>query len=238
MYNNLELNNNLKINNNLEKEQNNFLESNLGKTINFAIDTGLRMALPDIIEDEVINVKNAFIGEGLKEGINQAINSAINFGKSAIGIISGNFENLSQAHVAIKNGGIIDNMSNLIDVMLSKATLSGLIPNNISTLIKSGKNIILDNISKNIEDSFNSQINGLEKLSKYENNWNNYFNNKDFEGMEREYNKIEEKLKELLPLENTLKEARKIENLHMIIKNNNGDFDISKEQIELANILV
>ena len=145
---------------------------------------------------------------------------------------------MAQAQFAIKNGGIIDNMSNLLDVMLSKATNSGLIPNNISTLIKKGKNVILDNISKNIEDNFTSQIDGLEKLSKYENNWNSYFNKKNFEGMEREYNKIKERLKELLPLENTLKEARKIENLHMIIKNNNGDFELSKEQIELANILV
>ncbi len=238
MNNFLELNNDLSINKNLEKEQNNFLESNLGQAINFAVDTGLRMVLPDLIEDELISIKNTLIEGGLKEGINQAINSAINFGKSALGIITGNFDNLSQAQIAVKNGGIIDNMSNLIDVMLNSASKTGLIPNNILTLIKSGKNVILDNISKNIEDSFSTQINSLEKLSKYENNWSEYFNKKDFEGMEREYNKIEEKLKELLPLENTLKEARRIENLHMIIKNNNGDFNLSKEQLELANILV
>ena len=77
MNNNLETNNNLNMSNklennlenNIEKQQNNFLESSLGKTINYAIDTGLKLVLPDIIEDEVINIKNAFIGEGLKEGI-------------------------------------------------------------------------------------------------------------------------------------------------------------------------
>lgn len=59
---------------------------------------------------------------GLKQGINTAINSAINLGKSAMGIITGNFENLSQAQEAIKSGGIIDSLSNVLDSVLSKVT--------------------------------------------------------------------------------------------------------------------
>ena len=55
--------------------------------------------------------------------------------------------------------------------------------------------------------------------------------------MEREYDKIKEKLKELLPLENTLKEARTIENLHLLIKNNGQDFNLTEEQSKLASML-
>ena len=55
--------------------------------------------------------------------------------------------------------------------------------------------------------------------------------------MEREYQKIKERLKELLPLEKTLNEARQIENIHKLIKNS-GSFELTKEQMELANILV
>ena len=47
-----------------------------------------------------------------------------------------------------------------------------------------------------------------------------YYKDKDFKGMEKEYEKIKEKLKELMPLEETLKQARQIENIHKIIKNN------------------
>ena len=85
---------------------------------------------------------------------------------------------------------------------------------------------------------FYLKINGAEKLAKYEGNWKEYFENKDFEGMEREYDKIKEKLKELLPIENTLKEARIIENLHLLIKNNGQDFNLTDEQKKLANMLV
>ena len=38
--------------------------------------------------------------------------------------------------------------------------------------------------------------------------------------------------------ENIIKEARKIENLHNLIKNNGGDFNITKEEIKLSEILV
>ena len=58
--------------------------------------------MPDLIEDEIINIKDSLVKGGLKQGINTAINSAINLGKSAMGIFTGNFENLSQAQEAIK----------------------------------------------------------------------------------------------------------------------------------------
>ena len=220
-----------------EKNQNNFLESALGKTINAAVDIGLRWVLPDLIEDEVVDIKNSLIKGGLKEGIDTTINKAINFGKSAMGIFTGNFESISQAQSAVKTGGIIDGISNVIDVVLNKTTKSGLIDKNISSLIKNGKNVILDNVSKNIEETFTSQLEGIEKLAKYENNWKNYYQEKDFNGMEREYQKIKNKLNELMPLEKTIKEARTIENLHEIIKNNGQNFNLDENQIKLAQML-
>lgn len=191
-----------------------------------------------MIENEFIEVKDSLIKGGLKEGVNKAINSAINLGKSALGIFTGNFENLSQAQSAIKSGGIIDSISTLLDVVLGKVTKKGMIPYNVSNLIRKGKDVILDNVSKNIENNFTSQINNLDKLSKYENNWREYYKDKDFKGMEKEYEKIKEKLKELMPLEETLKQARQIENIHKIIKNNGGDFNLTPEQLELSKILV
>lgn len=220
-----------------EKSQNSFLESTLGKTINSAVDIGLRWVLPDLVEDGVIEIKDSLIKGGLKEGINTAINNAINLGKSALGIFTGNFESISQAQSAIKTGGIIDGVSDILDTVLNKITNIGLIDSNISTVIRQGKNVILDNVSKNIENTFVSQLDNIEKLGKYENNWKEYFASHDFDGMQREYEKIQERLKELMPLENTLKEARIIENLHTIIKNNGQNFNLSNEQLELAKML-
>ncbi len=235
----LENNQNIENTNNLvnEKEQNSFLESTLGKVINSALDVGLRMLLPDFAEDGIIEVKDALFTGGLKEGIDTAINGAINMGKSILGIFTGKFENVSQARDAIKTGGLIDGLSGVLDTVINKTNSSGLINDNVASIISNGKDAILNSVSNKIENEFMQQIDGTEKLAKYESNWKEYFNNKDFEGMEREYNKIKEKLKELMPIENTLKEARVIENLHMLIKNNGQDFNLTKEQLELANLL-
>ena len=220
-----------------EKEQNNFLNSTLGKVVDSAIDVGLRMVLPDFAEDGAIAVKDALLQGGLKEGIDTAINGAISLGKSVLGIFTGKFDDISQARNAIKSGGIIDGISDVLDKVINKTSSSGIIDKNIANLISNGKDAILDSVTNKIEDEFTKQIDSAEKLAKYETNWKEYFENKDFEGMQREYDKIRERLKELLPIENTLKEARVIENLHTLIKNNGQDFNLTKEQLELANML-
>ena len=233
------LNNTIEINNNLnnELEQKNFLETTLGKTINTGIDIGIRALLPDYIEGQVIDLKDNLIKYGLKEGIKKSINDAINLGKSAIGIVTGNFENISQVQEAIKSGGIIDNVSNLLDDVINKVYKNGVINSTVAKTIKQGKNIILNNVEKNIENTFNKQINYLEYTEKYINNWKKYFNNKDFEGMEKEYKKLEKEISNLIPLEKTINDVRTIENLHILIKNNGQDFNLTQEQLELAEKL-
>ena len=233
------LNNNIEIKNNLnnEIEQNNFLETTLGKTINTGIDIGIRALLPDYIEEQIIDLKDNLIKYGLKDGIKKSIDDAINIGKSAIGIVTGNFENISQVQNAIKTGGIIDNVSNLLDNVINKVYSKGLINSTVAKTIKQGKNVILNNVEKNIENTFNKQINSLEYTEKYINNWKQYYKNKNFEGMEIEYKKIEKEIKNLIPIEKTINEARTIENLHNLIKNNGQNFNLTQEQIELAEKL-
>ncbi len=233
------INNELSINNNLENEieQNKFLETTLGKTINMGIDIGIRALLPDYLENQIINLKDNLFEYGLKDGIKRSIDDAINFGKSALGIVTGNFEDIYQAQQAIKSGGIIDNISDLLDDIIDKVYKNGLINSTISKTIKQGKNTILNNVEKNIENTFNDQIETLNYTEKYINNWKEYFNNKDFEGMQKEYNKIEKQINKLIPIEKIIKDVRTLENLHNLIKNNGKDFNLTKEQLELAKIL-
>ena len=220
-----------------EKSQKNFLETTLGKTINTAIDIGIRALLPDFIDDQIINVKNNLIKNGLQEGIKKTIDDAVDIGKSAIGIITGNFENVNQMQTAVKTGGIIDGISTLLYTVVNKVQSKGLIDYNIARTIKEGKNIILNNVESNIEKTFTDQIKSVEYTNKYINNWRNYYENKNFEGMEKEYQKIKKELKNLVPMEKTINQARTIENLHILIKNNGQNFNLSNEAIELAEKL-
>lgn len=235
----MEIDNNLSNNTNelSDNNQKSFLESTLGQVVDSALDVGLRMILPDIIEDGVIEVKDALLKEGLKEGVTTAIDGAVNLGKSILGIFTGNFENVSQARDAVKTGGIIDGISDVLDTVINKTKEKGIINENITELITNGKDAILNNVSNKIEEEFSSQIELVDQLSKNEENWKECFNNKDFEGMEKEIKEIENNLNKLLPMENTLKEARTIENLHNLIKNNGQNFNLSSEELELANML-
>lgn len=241
MENNLKNNNEVrKLTNTIvtEKSQKNFLQTNLGKIINTGIDIGLRAIFPKLIEDQIINIKNTMLTSGLKEGINIAINSAIDLGKSALGIVTGKFENLSQVQTAIKKGGIIDNVSDVINNVVNNATKNKLMKKGTATLIKKGKNAILSTIESNIEDKFLGQVNSIEKTTKYISNWKNCYSAKDMEGMEREYKKIKTEIEDIIPLESTIKEAKQIENIHKLIKSKGINYNLSEEEKQLAKILV
>ena len=56
--------------------------------------------------------------------------------------------------------------------------------------------------------------------------------------MDKIFKKIKNEIKKGIPLENTIKEIRKIENLNELIKSKGGDFNLTKEEQELVNRLV
>ena len=231
------LNNENNIENNLEKEQKNFLETTLGKVINTGIDIGIRALLPDFIDEQIINLKNNLFEYGLSEGITKTIDDVIDLGKSTIGIFTGNFESLEQMQNAVQNGGLIDGISNLLDTIVSNIMQKGLINSNVANMITQGKNIILNNIESNIQKTFVDQLKTEANLESYINNWKTSFEKQDFNSMEKAFEKIEEQLKELAPMQNTINQARTIENIHNLIKNNGQDFDLTTEQLELEKKL-
>ena len=231
--------NNINLNNELVNEhiQKNFLETNLGKAINTEVDIGIRAIFPDFFEDQIIDIKDNLLNYGLKDGIRQTIDDAIDMGRSAIGIVTGNFESINQMQNAVKNGGIIDGISSLLDTVIDKVKKAGLINNTIAKTIKQGKNIILNNVENNITSTFNKQYESIDYANKYISNWKENFEKKDFSGMEKEYKKIEKQLNNIAPIEKTINEAKTIMTLHNLIKNNGQNFNLSKEQLELAEKL-
>lgn len=225
------------INNNIKIEENNFLKEIIGKTVNNAIDIGLKTILPDVIENQIIDIKDALIENGLKSGIDTAINSVVDFWKSTKGIFSGKFENMSQINIAIGEGGIVDTISDLLDKTINKINYKGYINDTIAELIKGSKNIILDNIESSIKNEINEQENLLQKLDQSIKSWEACYQKKDFEGMTEAYNKINTYLKKCVPIENILENANKVNNIHNLIQNNGQNFNISNYEIELVQNL-
>lgn len=221
----------------LYEEQKNFLQTDLGKTINAALDIGLKAALPNLIEDQVIDIKNTILEQGFKEGLKEVISSGIDIGKSMMGIVTGNFENISQVQTAIKNGGVLDSVSKLLDMSINFAKEKNLINATVSKILKQSKNTIISSISDKVEETLTNQLKAVDKLQKYCEKWNESYGNQDFVGMDRAYKNMQNYLNKTMPLENTIKEARKIENIHNLIKNNGKNFNISTDELKLAERL-
>lgn len=240
--NEIEISNNINLENNTKtvnvEEQKSFLETNLGQVINAGVDLGIRAVLPDFLEDDVIEIKDSIITDGFKEGVKTAIDNAVDMGKSFLGIFTGKFENISQIKEAVKKGGLIDSISDVLDWGIKKAKENKLIKSSTATIIKKGKNTILNNISNNIENNLDSQVESVEKIDKYITKWNEYYNEQDFTNMQKQYTKIEKELEKITPLESTINKARVVENLHNLIKNNGKNFNLSQEELELANKLI
>lgn len=95
----------------------------------------------------------------------------------------------------------------------------------------------MKNIKTGVDNTLDNQVEAIEKLDKYITKWNKYYNEQNFVNMEYQYSKIEEYLKEVIPLEDVLKRARAVENLHELIKNNGRNFDLTQEEKELATML-
>lgn len=223
--------------NEIKPQKNNFLGNIIGKTINNAVDMGLKVILPDLVENQVIDIKNALIENGLKAGIDEAIESVVQLGKSAAGIFTGNFENMSQVRVAVGEGGIVDTVSKILDKTIDQSTRKGIINNSVGRLIKNGKNIILESVENNIKNEIDIQDNMLRKLDKNLKQWKECYENKNFEGMEKEYNEINSIKDQIIPIDNILNETKRISGIHNLIKSNGHKFEISDIEKQLAEKL-
>ena len=92
-------------------------------------------------------------------------------------------------------------------------------------------------MTNNIKTELNYQQNSIQYISKYVNNFNNYLSNKDFDGMTKEYNKIKNRMENIIPIENIIKDARKVELIYNLIKNNGKNFNLDNSELELIEKL-
>lgn len=226
------------ISNNLKEKQQEFLESTLGQIINTGIDVGIRAVLPEWLEDEMIEIKDSVLNDGFKSGVKMAISKAIDMGKAIEGIFTGNFENLSQIKAVIQSGGLLDTISKLLDNVITWAKEEKLINSSTAKLIKSSKKTIIQSIEDSIDNSLEDQVTAIEKLDGYIEKWNNYYKEQDLTNMKKIHTRIQKEMEKIIPIEDVLTRVEQLENMHELIINNRGDFNLSEEELELANMLV
>lgn len=218
--------------NNLEM-QSSAISDLLKNVINWSIDAGIKYFLPDSIENEVIKVKNDLLNENVQDKIKETIENLINTGKQKLNIGQNELNNVKQLENFLKSPETIKILSDTVEKILENKNLN--IEKNKESL---DKNYISKNIENNLDHELKKQIDSINKIEEYTKDWYKNYNNKDYESMNKVYKNIKKELKNIIPLENIIKETKKIENLNELIKNKGGDFNLTKEELDLANKLV
>lgn len=214
--------------------QNKFLNSYIGETVNNVVDIALKSVLPDAIEDQVVDIKNAFLENGFSEGINTIIDTIKDYGKSALGIVSGNFENIEQLKMAIKSGGVIPTFSKILDSTINVVQESGIISKGTAKSIKKIKNDLLKVTKNNLSETLKEQEKYNSKLELYNKNWKEAYENRNLKAMEKAFKKIQEYMEKVMPTEEIYKEGQFIENVHNRIINKNEKIELSENELNLA----
>lgn len=208
------------------KETLNNIDEKFGEKINKTIDNiyneVLKAFLPDSIEDKVIEIKDQL-------RLSQLSKKVADFTKDII-----NNKGEKKENKDISDLDIEKETSKIISTIKDSYNLS---TQQINKLEKN-KDTIVNKIEQELDKEIKNYVNAFRKNDKYINEWKEFYNSKDFKNMEKIYKKIEKNMKDIVPLEEKIKEVRELENIHLIIKKKGGDFNLTNEELELTKRLL
>lgn len=89
-----------------------------------------------------------------------------------------------------------------------------------------------------MEQSFKDQYNSISNIEKSIGKWETAFENKDMKNLDKEFEKITSELKGIMPIKDLMFKTEEISNIQELLKNNGNDFNLSKEQLDMAKKMV
>ena len=208
--------------------QNDNLNDILKNIINWSIDKGIKYLFPNLIGNEIIKIKNSILKSNTQEKITSGIQNIINMENKKSSISNKENNDIQKIEEILNDPRTIEMLTEIVEKIL----------NNMDNVKIKDKSIVLKDIHKNLNEDITKQINSINNINNYSRDWCSFFKERDFNSMNKSFNKIKNELKNIAPIEEVIIKVKKIENLHELVKGKGGDINITKEEMELANKLI
>ena len=204
--------------------------SNIGDAFSNAVNKG-RELLP-IPEEYKETVKNGLERFDFKDVAKTAAESALRSGMKNLGMKVGTFDSIKGLIEAIKAGDLKKGLSEGIDLAVSVIK----IPSNVKTLIKSGKNVILD---KAFEDELKTvmkkQQNTISRINKKCDQLEEAINKDDSKTVEKISKTLKSDLEKVAPIEKVIERGKMALNECELYKNKGTA--LTKDEAEVCQKL-
>lgn len=214
----------------IDKQSGNIL-NNISDAFNNAVKKGVELIdFPDNLGE---SVKNGLEKIDLKEIGYTAVESALKSGMKSFGIKSSTFNSLKNIFDAVKEGDLKKGLASGLNVAIGALK----IPTTAKTLLKNGKNVILDQVFEDeLKSIMSKQKNTISRINKKCIQMEEAFKTNDTKTLDRIAKTLKTDLEKVMPIQDVITRGNSILNKYQLYKSK-GTSELSQIEKELCEKL-
>ena len=200
----------------LDKQSVNIFE-NIGTAFSNAVKKGSELInFPDNLGE---TVKNGLEKIDLKEIGASAVENALKTGMKSLGMKTSTFNNLKDIVNAVKEGNLKGGLESGLDIAINLLK----VPTTAKTFLKSGKNLILDNIFEDeLKTIMTKQKNTMSRINKKCIQIEEAFKNNDTKTLDKVAKTLKMDLEKVMPIQEVIERGHSTLNKYNLYKNKGG----------------
>lgn len=200
----------------LDKQSVNIFE-NIGTAFSNAVKKGSELInFPDNLGE---TVKNGLEKIDLKEIGASAVENALKTGMKSLGMKTSTFNNLKDIVNAVKEGNLKGGLESGLDIAINLLK----VPTTAKTFLKSGKNLILDNIFEDeLKTIMTKQKNTISRINKKCIQIEEAFKNNDTKTLDKVAKTLKTDLEKVMPIQEVIERGHSTLNKYNLYKNKGG----------------
>ncbi len=214
----------------LEEQAGNIL-NNISDAFSNAVKKGAeKINFPDNLGEKV---KEGLEKIDLKEIGSSVAENALKAGMKSLGIKTGTFNSIKNIFDAVKEGDLKNGLSSGLNIVISALK----IPTTAKTLLKNGKNLILDQFFEDeLKTIMTKQKNTISRINKKCIQMEEAFKTNDTKTLDRVAKTLKSDLKKVMPIQEVITKGNTVLNKYQLYKNKDT-IGLTKTEEELCEKL-